>query len=98
MEYSEEAERARQAIMRFRELLDLMRDEIEQGERNYAQLFAKCTPEEMETLKEKDLQGRAAIHLLDNPSALGDAALHLRFVTRNLERDFEQLYDNVMAE
>jgi hypothetical protein len=97
MEYTEEVERARQAIMRFRELLDLMRAELEAGERNYELLFSKCTPEEIETLKEKDLQRRAAIHLLDDPSALGDAAFHLRYVTRNLERDFEQVYDNIMT-
>ncbi|MFN8447103.1 MAG: hypothetical protein U0521_00520 [Anaerolineae bacterium] len=98
MNYEEQLERARQAIMRFRELLDLLNAELEQSERNYEQLFARCTPEERETLKEKDLQLRAAIHLLDNRAALGDAALHMRFITRNLERDFEQLYDNIMTE
>lgn len=98
MDYEEQLERARQGIMRFRELLDLLHAELDDAERNYTSLFAQCTPEERETLKEKDLQLRAAIPLVDNPSPLGDAALHMRFVTRNLERDFEQLHDNIMAE
>ena len=98
MDYEEQLERARQAIMRFRELLDLLHVELDDAERNYGELFAQCTPEERETLKEKDLQLRAAIPLIDNASPLADAALHMRFITRNLERDFEQLYDNIVAE
>lgn len=98
MDYDEQIERARQAIMRFRELLDLMTAELAEGERAYKVLFAQCTPEQIATLKEKDLQGIAAIYLLDDRSALGDAALHLRIAARNVERDFEQLYDNIMIE
>jgi hypothetical protein len=94
----EKIERTRQAIMRLRELLDIMRHELEQGEERYRQLFAQCTPEQMATLKEKDLQLQAAYYHVEDPSAIGDAATHLRFVSRNLERDFEQLHDNVMAE
>ena len=94
----EDIEKMRQAIMRFRELLDLMKLEIEEGETAYKQLFASVSPEDMATLKEKELQRQVAYSLMDDPSALSQAALHLRFVTRNLERDFEQLYDNVMAE
>jgi hypothetical protein len=94
----DEIEKLRQAIMRFRELLDIMRLEVEEGEQAYQQLFANCTPEEIATLKEKELQRQVATRLVDDPSVLGKAALHLRFVARNLERDFEQLYDNVMTE
>ncbi len=94
----EQVEKTRQAIMRLRELLDLLRGELEAGEQAYARLFDGCTPEEIASLKQKDLQQRAALGLIDHPEALGDAALHLRFVMHNLERDFEQLYDNVMTE
>ncbi len=98
MSNSEEVEKARQAIMRFRELLDIMRAQLEEGERAYTRLFANRSAEEKATLKEKELQGRAALDLLDDPSALGKAAIEMRFAARNLERDFEQLYDNIMAE
>ncbi|HVU15167.1 MAG TPA: hypothetical protein VHD90_28030 [Phototrophicaceae bacterium] len=98
MAASEDIEKMRQGIMRFRELLDLMRDQLEEGERAYAQLFAHRSAEEKTALKEKELQGRAALDLLDDPSPLGNAAVNLRFAARNLERDFEQLYDNIMTE
>jgi hypothetical protein len=52
----------------------------------------------MSSKKQKDLQGLAAIPLIDDPTPLGDAANRMRFVTRNLERDFEQLHDNIMAD
>jgi hypothetical protein len=93
---AEEIEKGRQAIMRFRELLDLMRAQLDEGEQAYGLLFANCSPEEIATLKEKDLQGKAAIDLIANPSTLGKAALHLRRAVRDFERDFEELYDNIM--
>jgi hypothetical protein len=92
----EQVEKMRQAVMRLRELLDIMGGQLAEGERAYAKLFARLNPEETATLKEKERQGLAALQLLDNPTALADAALNLRFVTRELERDFEQLYDNIM--
>jgi hypothetical protein len=94
----EKIERTRQAIMRIRELLDILKRELAQGEERYQQLFAQLTPEQMATLKEKDLQLQASYYHVEDSSAIGDAALHLRFVCRNLERDFEQVYNNVMAE
>jgi hypothetical protein len=94
----EKIEKTRQAIMRFRELLDILTRELATAEEAYKQLFVNFTPEEMATLKEKELQRLVATSIVDNPSFLADAALHMRFVSRNLERDFEQLYDNVMAE
>lgn len=84
--------------MRLRELLDIMSGQVEEGEALYRRLFAQCTPEEVATLKEKDLQLQAAYHLFEDPSAIGDAALHLAFTARNLERDFNQIHDNVMVE
>lgn len=84
--------------MRFRELLDITKHELEAAEAKYRQLFAGCTPEEIATLREKELQGVAATHIVDDPSLLADAALHMRFVGRNMEHDFEHLYDNIMTE
>lgn len=94
----EQIERTRQAIMRLRELLDTMSAQVEEGEVLYRRLFAQCTPEEVATLKEKDLQLHAACYLYEDPASIGDAALHMAFVARNLERDFHQIHDNVMAE
>ncbi|HLU08891.1 MAG TPA: hypothetical protein VK003_04435 [Oceanobacillus sp.] len=94
----EKIEQTRQAIMRIRELLDILKHEVEQGEERYKQLFAQLTPEQMATLKEKDLQLQAAYYHVEDPTAIADTALQLRFVCRNLERDFEQIHDNLMAE
>jgi len=98
MDFEEKYERTRQAVMRLRELLDLMREQLEEGEQAYAQLFAAIPPEEMSSRKQKDLQGLAAVPLIDDPTPLGNAANQMRFAARNLERDFEQLHDNIMAE
>lgn len=98
MTTAEKIEKTRQAIMRFRELLDLLTREMETAEAAYRQLFANLAPEEVATLKEKELQRLVATHIVDDPMALADAALHMRFVGRNLERDFEHLYDKIMTE
>lgn len=92
----QQIEKMRQAVMRLRELLDIMGGQLTEGERAYARLFASLDPAATANLKEKERQGLAALQLLDNPAALGDVALQMRFVSRELERDFEQLYDNVM--
>lgn len=92
----EQVEKMRQAVMRLRELLDIMGGQLAEGERAYARLFASFNPEETANLREKERQGLAALQLLDDPSALANAALNLRFVARELEREFEQLYDNIM--
>ena len=94
----ERVEKMRQAVMRLRELLDIMAAQLDEGERAYARLFAHLKPEDVEGLKEKERQGLAALALLDDPSALSNAALNLRFAARELERDFEQLYDNILTE
>jgi hypothetical protein len=103
MTNSEQVEKTRQAIMRLRELLDLMRAQLEEGEAAYAQLFASLNPDDIRDLNEKEVQRLAALAILDDTSAasgtaLSDAALNLRLAARNLERDFEQLYDNLMTE
>ena len=40
MDYEEQYEKTRQGVMRLRELLDLMREQLEEGERAYERLFA----------------------------------------------------------
>lgn len=92
----EQVEKMRQAVMRLRELLDIMSGQLAEAERAYAGLFAHLAPEAVASLKEKERQGLAALQLLDDSSPLADAALNLRFVTRELERDFEQLYENII--
>ncbi|MEP7293749.1 MAG: hypothetical protein ABI835_18320 [Chloroflexota bacterium] len=94
----EKLEKTRQAVMRMRELLDIMRAQLEEGEQDYVQLFSTQTADDVKNLKEKERQGLAALELLDDPSSLAKSALHMRFFARELERDFEQLYDNLMTE
>lgn len=98
MNYDPETiERLRQGVMRYRELLDILHTQIDEGEQAYAQLMARLSPEETDGLSEKAVQGLLAEQLSDDPAPLGKAALTMRFHMRNLERDFEQLHDNVMA-
>ncbi len=94
----ENVEKTRQAIMRMRELLDIMRIQLEAGEAAYAALFMSLSPEDRRNLKDKEAQRLAAIAILDDTSSLSSAALNMRFATRNLERDFEHLYDNLLTE
>ncbi|MFN8417733.1 MAG: hypothetical protein U0528_00565 [Anaerolineae bacterium] len=91
----EHIEKVRQEVMRFRELLNIMRLRLDEGERAYDNLFAKRSAEEKSTLKEKDLQWRVAEQLIadDEETLLRDAALHMRFHARDLERAFEELYN-----
>jgi hypothetical protein len=93
----EQIERTRQAIMRYRELLDLMRDQLEEGETLYRRMFDGCNLEELAGLKEKEQQLQAAYTLFEDPTSIAAAALHMAFSSRNLERDFHQIHDNVMV-
>jgi hypothetical protein len=94
MSNPEHVEKSRQAIMRMKELLEILRARFEEGEAAYDALFASLSPEDM-ALKEKDRQTKAAYLLLKDPESFSRAVLHLRLTMRDLERDFEQLYDNL---
>ncbi|MEP7285787.1 MAG: hypothetical protein ABI947_08465 [Chloroflexota bacterium] len=94
----EEIEKVRQEIMRLHELLIMMRQNLEAGERAYSQLFSYRSAEEMNGMKEKDLQWKVAEEIVDDVSPLSNAALQLRFNARNLERDFEELYNIIVTE
>ena len=93
----EAVEKVRQEIMRFRELLDIMRQQLESGERAYDKLFASFTDEERQNTKEKDLQWKAAERMMDDLKPLRDAVLHMQFDSRELERAFEELYGIIIT-
>ena len=96
----EAIEKVRQEIMRFRELLDIMRLHMEDGERDYARLFANCSEEDKQTLKVKDLQWKVAEQIIDSEDMkpLSKAVLRMRFECHELERAFEELHDTIVTE
>ncbi len=83
--------------MRFRELLDIMRQMLERHERAYARLFAGISDEEKQGKQEKALQTLVAYQLDANLTPLSDAALHARFDARELEKAFEELHDTILT-
>ena len=97
MPSSEEIEKVRQEIMRFRELLNIMRQNLEDGERAYTQLFSTCSSEDRMNMKQKDLQWKVAEEMVGDVSQLRKAVSHLRFDARNLERAFEELHDIIVS-
>ena len=96
MNQHERTERIRQAIMRMRELLDLLRQSVDDGERAYEQLFAVLTDAEKDGLKEKEQQWLIAQKFLADPSPIAREALKLRFRARDLGRAFEEVHDNLV--
>src|SRR5947209_457819 len=93
----EDIEKVRQEIMRFRELLNVMREKLQDGERAYAQLFSQFSPEEMKKTREKDLQWQLAQQIIDDLSPLKKAVMQMRFEARNLEHGFEELYNIIVT-
>jgi hypothetical protein len=92
----EQIEDVRQEIMRFRELLNIMKLNLEASERDYARLFASVPPETLTATKEKDRQWQLAEQLVDDTSAIRAAALTARFNAREMERAFEELHDIIL--
>lgn len=90
----EQMEKVRQAIMRYRELLDVLRARTEASERRYAALFSGLD-DRQRALPEKLQQREAAIHALDDLQPLRRAALRTQFDLRDLERAFEELYEHI---
>jgi hypothetical protein len=97
MNNSEEIEKIRQEIMRFRELLNIMGQQKESGDQAYARLFVACSPEEIRDVKEKDLQWKVAEAMLGDVSQLSLAVLQMRLAARELESAFEELYDIIVT-
>ena len=98
MESSEALEKARQEIMRFRELLDILKLKLESGERNYTKLFAQLPPESLQGLPEKEQQRQAAYAVLEDSTELSKAVLSMRLELRDMSRAFEELYDTIMTD
>src|SRR5690348_8411773 len=94
----EAIEKVRQEIMRFRELLNIMRQRLDISERAYSQLFSNFSSEDMQGVKEKDLQWKLAEQIIDDLSPLSNAVMTARFDARELEKAFEELYDIIAAE
>ena len=95
MATNEEIEKIRQAIMRFRELLDIMQLKVNDGNRAYARLLAGFGEEGM---KEKDVQWLVAQDLVEDPSTLRDAVIYAQFDAREMMRAFEELYNILIPE
>lgn len=95
MTQEEQVERVRQAIMRYRELLDLLHNQLENSERRYASLFDQLTEEQRASLPEKLRQREAALWALADMEPLRRAVLRMRFSMRDMERDFEQIYNHI---
>lgn len=93
----EEIEKVRQEIMRFNELLRIMRGKLEEAEQAYKRLFQDCDLEDMKNMKEKDLQWQVAQQLVDDLSPLRKAVIQARFDVHELERAFEELYDIIVT-
>ena len=93
MASSEEIEKVRQEIMRFRELLNMMREKLEDGERSYKGLFAAHSVEIWQGVKEKESQWQLAEQMVGDVTPLSKAVLRARFDAHNLDLAFEELYD-----
>lgn len=92
---AEQLEKVRQAIMRYRELLDVLHGRIASAERNYAALFNGLTDEQRASLPEKERQREAARRALDDMEPLRRALLHMAFDMRDMEHGFEDAYNNI---
>ena len=91
---NEEIEKVRQEIMRLRELLNIMRQNLDAGERSYAELFANISGDDMKTMKEKELQWKVAEEMIGDAaqfSRLRKTVSSLWFNTHNLEKAFDEL-------
>jgi hypothetical protein len=97
MERHEQVERVRQQIMRLRELLTIMKQRQEAGERAYAALYTTL-PEPMPPgTKEKDGQWRLAEVLIQDLGILERSVSSLRFECRELERAFGDLAETIAS-
>ena len=90
-------ERLRQAIMRYAELLRLMRSQLQEGEQAYSALMATLNVDATLGIKEKQLQWQLAEAMIEDVSPLSRATFQMRVNARNLEHDFAALYDVLAA-
>ncbi len=92
---SENIEKVRQEIMRFRELLNIMQLKVQAGERAYDKIMAICPPQD--GLKEKDRQKQVAEVIIDDLSALKIAVSQASFDAREMHKAFDELYNIILA-
>lgn len=97
MTHEENVERVRQMIMRFRELLDIMRQTVDAGDKVYAALFKALDPEKTNGLREKDIQRLLAQQMIQDLTPLSVAVGNVRFDAREIERAFAELYDIIQT-
>jgi ABC-type transport system involved in cytochrome bd biosynthesis fused ATPase/permease subunit len=90
----EDIEKIRQAIMRYRELLDVAKSRLIQHEQIYERLFTELTPEQR-ALSEKLQQREAAIIAIEDLDPLRQALLRASFDLRDIHREFEETYNNI---
>lgn len=94
----EDIERVRQAIMRYRELLDVLQEHLNDGDRMYKRLIAQHAPEDTTGMSEKEIQWHVAEQIVDDTEALKRAVGHMHFQTHQMERDFSDLYGILVPE
>ncbi|GEM_PF-909630 len=90
-------EKIRQEIMRYRELLDVLRSRVDMGDKLYDKLIARVPAEERDGKSEKDVQTLVAYAIEDDLKPLEDAVLRMRFEARDFEKAFEELYDKIVT-
>lgn len=92
----ERTEKVRQELMRFNELLGIMRNRLADGEQAYSLLYAGVPPHEREKANHKDLQWKLA-EQLDDLTPLAQATSMMRFAARELEKAFAELQAIISA-
>lgn len=97
MTEAEQIEKIRQAVMRYRELMDIVHERVQAGERTYEGLFRALSPEQM-ALPEKLRQREAAIVLLEDMERLRRAVLRMSLGLQEMGREFEELYGHIAEE
>jgi hypothetical protein len=97
MTHEENVERVRQMIMRFRELLDITRQQLDASDRAYEALFASLDPEQTKGLREKEIQRLLAQQMIHDLTPLSVAVGNTRFELREMERAFVELYDIILT-
>ena len=94
----DQTEKVRQEIMRFRELLDIMQERLTAAEHQYTKLFEGLSPQEVEGMKEKDVQWKLAETMLDDTTPLRQAVGRTQFDCRELMKAFEELYGIIIGQ
>jgi hypothetical protein len=91
-------EKARQAIMRYQEMLAMMREQLEMGEQMYLRMMQQYAADAPSEMKEKDRQRRMAENMVEDMTPLMRAVNMMRFYVHDLDRAFEELQGVLYAE